>query len=68
MLRTYKHKLLIKGVKNVEFEYIICQEEKKKIKKENENNGYSACVVYTKTIIHLIIGESGEYLPRHFTA
>ena len=26
--------------------------------------GYSARVVYTKTIIHLSVGESGEYLPR----
>ena len=25
---------------------------------------YSACVVYTKTIIHLSVGESGRYLPR----
>ena len=24
---------------------------------------YSACVVYTKTIIPLIVGESGGYLP-----
>ena len=24
---------------------------------------YSACVVYTKTIIHLSVGESGGYLP-----
>ena len=24
---------------------------------------YSACVVYTKTIIHLSVGESGVYLP-----
>jgi len=24
---------------------------------------YSACVVYTKTIIHLNVGESGGYLP-----
>ena len=24
---------------------------------------YSACVVYTKTIVHLSVGESGEYLP-----
>jgi len=24
---------------------------------------FSACVVYTKTIIHLSVGESGEYLP-----
>ena len=24
---------------------------------------YSACVVYTKTIIHLYVGESGGYLP-----
>ena len=25
---------------------------------------YSACVVYTKTIIHLSVSESGGYLPR----
>ena len=25
---------------------------------------YSACMVYTKTIIHLSVGESGGYLPR----
>ena len=25
---------------------------------------YSACVVYTKTIIHLSVGESDGYLPR----
>ena len=25
---------------------------------------YSASVVYTKTIIHLSVGESGGYLPR----
>ena len=24
----------------------------------------SACVEYTKTIIHLSVGESGGYLPR----
>ena len=24
---------------------------------------YSTCVVYTKTIIHLSVGESGGYLP-----
>ena len=24
---------------------------------------YSACVVYTKTIIHLNVGESGGYFP-----
>ena len=24
---------------------------------------YAACVVYTKTIIHLSVGESGGYLP-----
>ena len=24
---------------------------------------YSACMVYTKTIIHLSVGESGGYLP-----
>ena len=29
---------------------------------------YSACVVYTKTIIHLSVGESGGYLPRRFEA
>ena len=27
---------------------------------------YSACVVYTKTIIHLSVSESGEYLSRRF--
>ena len=29
---------------------------------------YSACVVHTKTIIHLSVGESGGYLPRRFAA
>ena len=29
---------------------------------------YSACVVYTKTIIHLRVGESDGYLPRRFAA
>ena len=29
---------------------------------------YSACVVYTKTIIHPSVGESGEYLPCRFAA
>ena len=29
---------------------------------------YSACVVYTKTIIHLIVGESDGYLPSRFAA
>ena len=29
---------------------------------------YSACVVYTKTIIHLSVGESDGYLPRRFAA
>ena len=29
---------------------------------------YSACMVYTKTIIHLSVGESGGYLPRRFAA
>ena len=29
---------------------------------------YSACVVYTKTIIHLSVGESGGYFPRRFAA
>ena len=29
---------------------------------------YSACVVYTKTVIHLSVGESGGYLPRRFAA
>ena len=29
---------------------------------------YSACVVYTETIIHLSVGESGGYLPRRFAA
>ena len=27
---------------------------------------YSACVVYTKPIIHLSVGESGGYLPHRF--
>ena len=30
--------------------------------------GPLACVVYTKTIIHLSVGESGGYLPRRFAA
>jgi len=29
---------------------------------------YSACAVYTKTIIHLSVGKSGGYLPRRFAA
>ena len=29
---------------------------------------YSACVAYTKTIIHLSFGESGGNLTRHFAA
>ena len=29
---------------------------------------YSACVVSTKTIIHLSVGESGGYLSRRFAA
>ena len=29
---------------------------------------YPACMVYTKTIIHLSVGESGGYLPRRFAA
>ena len=29
---------------------------------------HSACVLYTKTIIHLSVGESGGYLPRRFVA
>ena len=29
---------------------------------------YSACVVYTKTIIYLNVGESGVCLPRRFAA
>ena len=30
---------------------------------------YSACVVYTKTIIiHLRVSESGGYLTRHYAA
>ena len=29
---------------------------------------YSAYVVYTKTIIHLSVGESGGCLPRHLMA
>ena len=30
------------------------------------STGYSACVVYTKTIIHLSVGESDGYLPHRF--
>ena len=33
----------------------------------NKRYSYSACVVYTNTIIHLSVGESGGYLPRRFT-
>ena len=29
---------------------------------------FGICVVYTKTIIHLSVGESGGYLPRGFAA
>ena len=29
---------------------------------------FSTCVVYTKTIIHLSVGESGGYLPRCFAS
>ena len=29
---------------------------------------YPPCVVYTKTIIHLSVGENGRYLPRRFAA
>ena len=29
---------------------------------------YSDCAVYTKTIIHLSVGESGGYLPCCFAA
>ena len=29
---------------------------------------YSVYVVYTKTIIHLSVGEGGRYLPRRFAA
>ena len=27
------------------------------------SDNYSACVVYTKTVIHLSVGESNGYLP-----
>ena len=33
-----------------------------------KSDSYSACVVYTKTIIHFNVGESGGYLPRRFVA
>ena len=29
---------------------------------------YSACVLYTKTIIRLTVGENGGYLARRFAA
>ena len=32
------------------------------------STSYSACVEYTKTIIHLSVGESEGYLPRRFAA
>ena len=32
------------------------------------STSYSACVVYTKTIIHLSVGESDGFLPRRFAA
>ena len=32
------------------------------------STSYSACVVYTKTIIHLSVGESEGYLLRRFAA
>ena len=32
------------------------------------HTSYSACVVYTKTIIHLSVGESGGYLPSRKAA
>ena len=32
------------------------------------NKFFGTCVIYTKTIIHLSVGESGGYLPRHFAA
>ena len=33
-----------------------------------KSDSYSACVVYTKTIIYLSVGESGECLPCCFMA
>ena len=32
------------------------------------NYFFGTCVIYTKKIIHLSVGESGGYLPRHFAA
>ena len=32
------------------------------------STSYSTCVVYTKKIIHLSVGESDGYLPRRLTA
>ena len=29
---------------------------------------FSTCVVYTKIVIHLGVGESGGYLPRRFAS
>ena len=38
------------------------------VRNEETFFSHSACVVYTKTIIHLSVGESGGYLPCRFAA
>ena len=53
MLRTYKHELLIEGVKKVEFEYIICQERKKVIISEEKNIiNYSCYAIFLRSVIY----------------
>ena len=39
-----------------------------RMKNKMASASYSTCVVYTKTIIHLSVGESGGYLLRLFAA
>ena len=36
---------------------------KLRLNKQGYSASYSACVVYTNTIIHLSVGECGGYLP-----
>ena len=41
---------------------------KLRLNKQGYSASYSACVVYTNTIIHLSVGESGGNLPCRFGA
>ena len=47
---------------------LFTSEQPKKNKVTLWAASYSACVVYTKTIIHLSVGESGGYLPSREAA